>query len=353
MTEAVLTALRRAGRPAEWPRLDRVWLTIVAILATIAIFDRPGVDDRALFAATALLHTLPYVLFACLMIGALSATGAQGVIAKAFEGQETRMIVLAALFGGLAPFCSCEVIPLVAALLAAGAPLSAVMAFWLSSPVIDPPTVLITAAALGWPFAIGKAAAAVGIGLAGGFFVQSMVRAGCFKEALRPRAASSCGSCCSATSPLEAKPVWRFWEHADRRQTFGREAGQNLLFLIKWMSLAYLLEAVMVAYVPADTIASFLGGDGLGAIVIGALAGVPAYLNGYAAPPLVAGLIDQGMSIGAGMAFIIAGAMTCVPAMAAVWALVKPQVFGTYVAFAFVGSIVVGVIFAGLGFGVS
>ena len=116
------------------------------------------------------------------------------------------------------------------------------------------------------------------------------------------------------------------------------------------MSLAYVLEAVMVAYVPADAIASVLGGDGLGAIVVGALAGVPAYLNGYAAPPLVAGLIDQGMSPGAGMAFIIAGAMTCIPAMAAVWAVVKPSVFATYVAFAFVGSVIVGAIFGGLGF---
>ncbi len=39
------------------------------------------------------------------------------------------MIVLAALFGGLAPFCSCQVIPFVAGLLALGTPLPAVMAF--------------------------------------------------------------------------------------------------------------------------------------------------------------------------------------------------------------------------------
>jgi len=354
MTEAVITALRRVGLPSNLPKLDRVWLTIVLILGLAAIFDPAGLEDRIRFALAALLHTLPYVLFACLMIGALAASGAQSVIAKAFEGRETRMIVLAALFGGLAPFCSCEVIPFVAALLAAGAPLSAVMAFWLSSPVIDPPTVLITAAALGWPFAIGKAMAAVSIGLAGGFFVQAAMKAGYFGDTLRPRAGASCGSCCgAAASPLDEKPVWKFWHEAERRRIFGREAGQNLLFLIKWMGLAYVLEAMMTAYVPADAIASVLGGDGLGAIVVGALAGVPAYLNGYAAPPLVAGLIAQGMSVGAGMAFIISGAMTCVPAMAAVWALVKPQVFFAYVTFAFLGAVTVGAIFAGLGFGVT
>lgn len=348
MTELVMTALRRASLP----NIDRVLLTILAILAVIAVLDPAGLVDRVLFALDALLHTLPYVVFACALIGALAATGAQGVIAKAFEGRERRMIVLAALFGALAPFCSCEVIPLVAALLAAGAPLSAVMAFWLSSPVIDPPTVLITAAALGWPFAIGKTMAAAAIGLAGGFAIFAMTRAGAFAAPLRPD--STVGGCCGCgPSPLTLKPVWRFWREADRRRTFAEQAFKNLLFLAKWMGLAYLLEAVMVAYVPAEVIAGAVGGEGLLSVVVGALAGVPAYLNGYAAPPLVAGLIAQGMGIGAAMAFIVAGAMTCIPAMAAVWAIVKPQVFAAYVAFAFVGSVAVGLIFAAAGFGVS
>ena len=146
---------------------------------------------------------------------------------------------------------------------------------------------------------------------------------------------------------LGAAPVWRFWQDPDRRRTFWTEASKNLLFLAKWMGLAYLLEALMVAYVPADMIASVVGGDGVLAVIIGA----PAYLNGYAAPPLVAGLIGQGMSPGAGMAFITAGAMTCIPAMAAVWAIVKPNVFAAYLSFAFLGAVIVGLMFGATGYG--
>ena len=40
------------------------------------------------------------------------------------------MIFMAALMGELAPFCSCEVIPFIAALLSLGTPISGVMAFW-------------------------------------------------------------------------------------------------------------------------------------------------------------------------------------------------------------------------------
>lgn len=342
MVSLVKNALR------EWrlPSIDRVWLASLAIIAAIAIFDAPAVVERVLFALAALAHTSPYVVFACAIIGGMAAAGAQSIIADAFKGRETRMIFLAALFGALAPFCSCEVIPFVAALLAAGAPIAAVMAFWLSSPVIDPPTVLITAAALGWPFAIGKAMAAVGIGLMGGFAMAALQRTGMFANPLRPKApASNCCAC--GPDPMSQKPVWKFWREQTRRETFVREAGSNFLFLIKWLFFAYLLEAIMVAYVPAEMIAGVVGGDGIGSILIGALVGAPAYLNGYAAPPLVAGLMAQGMGAGAAMAFIMAGAITCVPAMAAVWALVRPGVFACYVALGMVGAIIAGIAFAG------
>jgi len=74
----------------------------------------------------------------------------------------------------------------------------------------------------------------------------------------------------------------------------------------------------MVAYVPAEAVISVVGGKGAGTIVIGALLLAPTYLNGYAAAPLVAGLMEEGMNAGSAMAFIRACGMTCVPTMAAV-----------------------------------
>ncbi|HCI47951.1 MAG TPA: permease, partial [Rhodospirillaceae bacterium] len=48
-----------------------------------------------------------------------------------------------------------------------------------------------------------------------------------------------------------------------------------------------------------------------------------AYLNGYAALPLVGGLVEQGMAPGAALAFLVAGGVSSLPAAIAVWALVK------------------------------
>nr|WP_170540349.1 permease [Ruegeria arenilitoris] len=321
--------------------LKTPWALIVAILVLVAILDPGNWVNVTTFAAKALMHTGQYILFAVLLLSYLKASGAETMVARAFEGRETRMILLAALFGGLAPFCSCEVIPFIAGLLALGAPLSAVMAFWLSSPLIDPPTLLITAGALGWPFAIGKAVAAVALGLFGGFAVRFLMRQGAFAQPLRHYEPAGCCGC----GPKKDTLLWRFWQEPERRVRFRREFVQNGLFLLKWLALAYVLEALLVSYVPADLIARLVGGDGAVPIVIAAFVGMPAYLNSYVAPPLLAGLMEQGMSAGAAMSFMIAGAVSSIPAMAAVWSLVKPRVFAAYIGLGISGAIAAGILF--------
>ncbi|MCY6381109.1 permease [Hoeflea prorocentri] len=304
--------------------------------------DQPNAIPVVVFALRALANTLPYILIAVIMIAWLKAASAEAYATRVFEGRENRMIVFAALVGGLAPFCSCEVIPFIAGLLAFGAPLSAIMAFWLSSPLVDPPTLIITASALGWPFAIGKAAAAVFIGLAGGFAIKAARATGFFSNPTRPRAGSTC---CSAPKPAEQSPRWTFWHEAERRDVFRSEFIANGVFLVKWLAFAYVMEALLVTYVPASLIAASVGGDGVGSIITAAVVGMPAYLNGYVAPPLLAGLMDQGMGAGAAMAFMVAGAVSSIPAMAAVWSLVNRGVFATYLALGLSGAIVSGIIF--------
>ncbi|WP_170407589.1 permease [Ruegeria arenilitoris] len=339
---ADLTQNPKVPAKAALDLIKTPWALIMAILAAVAVLDPGNWGEVVSFAGKALVHTGQYILFAVLLLSYLKATGAEVMVARAFEGRETRMIFLAAVFGGLAPFCSCEVIPFIAGLLALGAPLSAVMAFWLSSPLIDPPTLLITAGALGWPFAIGKAVAAVALGLFGGFVVRGLMRSGAFAEPLREYKPAGC---CGCGPKQDDKPVWRFWQVPERRQRFRSEFVHNGLFLLKWLALAYVLEALLVSYVPADLIARVVGGEGVVPIVVAALVGMPAYLNSYVAPPLLAGLTEQGMSAGAAMSFMVAGAVSSIPAMAAVWSLVKPRVFATYLGLGITGAIIAGIIF--------
>jgi len=335
--------------PGAWgglrKRLDgqRVWLTVLAILAGLAFFDLGQAGDSVLFTADALASTGPFLLLSIAIAAWAGATGADNLIARAFTGSPFLMIVLAALAGGLSPFCSCGVIPLIAALLAMGVPLAAVMAFWLASPVMDPSMFALTAGMLDLEFAVAKTLAAIGLGLFGGFVVHVMAGSGALADPLREGVGNGG---CGASAVRAPKPVvWRFWQEAPRRGKFAREARKTTLFLLQWLTFAFVLESLMVAWVPAETITALLGGSGVGPIALATVVGVPAYLNGFAALPLVGGLIEQGMAPGAGLAFLVAGGVTSLPAAIAVWALVKRKVFALYILLSLSGAFTAGLLF--------
>ena len=328
-------------RARTW-RIDKAWAATAIILILVAVLDRAQFWPTVTFATGALWHTAPFIAFAVMAVAYMKASGAESLLAKAFEGRQVRMIILAALLGGLSPFCSCEVIPFIAAMLALGAPLAAVMAFWLASPLMDPAMFLITSGTLGWEFAIAKTLAAISIGMMGGFATMLASNSAVFANPLREKTQGGCGSCCSADKPFEGRPVWAFWTDPARRNAFRTSAIDNATFLLKWLALAYVIEALMLEYIPAEWVAQVLGGEGIGPIVLGALVGAPAYLNGYAAVPLVDALLAQGMTQGAAMSFVIAGGISCIPAAIAVWALVKPRVFAAYIGYAFIGAVLAG-----------
>lgn len=322
--------------------ISRAWVATFTLLLLVAALDTPEFVPTLTFMLGALAGTAPFILFAVLAVAYLKASGAETLLAKAFQGNQVRMIIMAALLGGLSPFCSCEVIPFIAALLAVGAPLGAVMAFWLASPLMDPAMFAITSGTLGWEFATAKALAAIGLGMLGGFGTMMFAGTRVFVNPLREKPAV--GGCCGVKKPFSGTPVWKFWHNADRRDMFSATAKENALFLFKWLTLAYVVEALMLTYVPAEWIAGLLGGTGVWPIIMGALVGAPAYLNGYAAVPLVDALLAQGMAPGAAMSFVIAGGVSCIPAAIAVWALVKPRVFMAYLGFALVGAVLAGLL---------
>ena len=336
MSNFILT-LAQPFRPAT---LDKAIVAIVVIFAVLFAINVTQGQESFVFMISAFVGVLPFLVASISIAAYAKASGADGLIAKAFQGNVIKMIMFAALMGALSPFCSCGVIPLIAALLAMGVPLSAVMAFWLASPLMDPSMFALTAGVLGTEFALFKTFTAIFVGLLGGYGVLMMQGSGMFENPLREGVGN--GGCGASSVHAPKEVVWKFWHEAPRRKSFTDGALSNSLFLGKWLMLAFLLESLMLAYIPAEAVVSVLGNDSLLTIVMASLVGVPAYLNGYAALPLVAGLIEQGMAPGAGMAFLIAGGVTSIPAAIAVFALARIPVFLTYVGFALSGSILAG-----------
>ena len=322
---------------------DRVVMVFALSLLALGVLDAAQLSVSVGFVAGALIGIAPFLLLAVAIAAFAAASGADRLIARAFSGSPGRTIVLAAVVGALSPFCSCGVIPLIAAMLRAGVPLAPVMAFWLASPIMDPEMFVLTAAGVGLGFAVAKTVAAVAMGLLGGLTVRTLERAGGLRNPLAEAVGATCGG---GFDPRAAVSVrWRFWEDLDRRDRFVRESLHTGAFLLKWLSVAFLAESLMMAWLPAESVAAVVGGGNAFAIPLAAVVGVPAYLNGYAAIPLISGLLEMGMSSGAALAFATAGAVSCIPAAIAVWALVRRNVFVLYLVLGLGGAMLSGVVY--------
>ena len=322
---------------------DRVVLVFALSLLALGILDSAQLAPSVRFVAGALIGIAPFLLLAVAIAASASASGADRLIARAFSGSPGSTIVFAAVVGALSPFCSCGVIPLIAAMLRAGVPLAPVMAFWLASPIMDPEMFVLTAAGVGLGFAAAKTVAAVAMGLLGGLVVRGLEHAGGLRNPLAGAAGATCGEGFDPRAPVAVR--WRFWEDLDRRDRFARESLHTGAFLLKWLSVAFLAESLMMAWLPAESVAAVVGGGNAFAIPLAAMVGVPAYLNGYAAIPLISGLLEMGMSSGAALAFATAGAVSSIPAAIAVWALVRRSVFVLYLALGLGGAMLSGILY--------
>jgi uncharacterized membrane protein YraQ (UPF0718 family) len=338
MTEVTM-AIRQMGGTLK--RCDRVVLTALGIVALLALTVPAQAGASLIFTLEALASIGPFLAFSVAIAATAKATGADQQIANVFKGRQSIMITAAALFGALSPFCSCGVIPIVAGLLAAGVPVAPVMAFWISSPLMSPEMFILTTGVFDLQFATARALAAIFMGLGAGFATQALARRPAFAEPLKA-GYGSCGGCGTPTLAQASGTVWAFWRHADRRKIFRSEALASGWFLFKWLTLAFIVESLMLAYLPADTVAEWLGSDQWWVVPASVAVGVPAYLNGYAAIPTVAALVNMGMGLGAALAFMVAGGVTSIPAAMAVFALVKRAVFVWYLAFGLAGSLIVG-----------
>jgi uncharacterized membrane protein YraQ (UPF0718 family) len=322
-------------------RLDGAVTLTCGLLCGIALLAPSQFGDTLRLVADSAAGIAPFLVASVLAAAWLRVAGADRLIGLAFAASPRKAIVLASLLGALSPFCSCGVIPVIAALLVGGVPLAPVMAFWVSSPVMAPDMYLITAGELGFEFATAKALAAIGIGIVAGAATHLLRARPAFAAPLRRLGCSSCAAPMLAGGAVQ----WAFWQLPGGTMRFAGEALRNGLFLGKWLLLAFTLESLMLAWLPAGLLASWVGDNTL-AIPLAALAGVPAYLNGYAAVPVVAGLIQAGMAPGVALAFMVAGAMTSLPAAIAVYTLVKGRVFAWYVLLALLLSMASGYAYA-------
>lgn len=297
------------------------WLVTLALAATGSLYPAPR-GDLLVDVLWGLMALLPVVAIAALLAGTLTLGNWSGRAMAMVSGGRVRAVVLASAVGTVTPVCGLGVLPLIAALLRRGLSLAPVMAFWIASPVMDPPMVVITVGILGVDFAVAKAVAAFGAGvLAGAITAVLPGFNGPADSIMRTDQLSAAG--CDTPG---------FWA----------EAWNSARLVLRWLVLALVLEILLQRLVPDAWIHAAFGAGHAASVPVAAVIGAPLYVDGYAALPLVRGLMDKGMGFGPALAFMVAGAAVSLYAAVAVAAIVRLRVFVLYVGLAVLGAMAAG-----------
>lgn len=324
------------------------------------------------FMVEAYLYAWPYLLITIPLAVAVNVSGISSYINKAFSAKPITAILLATAVGAFSPFCSCGVIPVITALLIGGVPLAPVMSFWLASPSMDPEVFFLSVSQLGYPLAVWRLAGTFVMSLGGGYITHLLVSSGWLstdvlrsskkEQKLAMAGAGSCESascsepavqstsCCSTATEMAPSDSQGSCsdgscstgscgtsdtkEKGDWKKKLLPETRRALIMIVKYMSLAFFLEALIILYIPQEWIVNLLGSGNRFAVPLSAFVSVPLYTTNLTALGLMGGLLEQGMTGGAVLSFLIGGATTTVPAMAAVYGIVKKRVFALYVSFA-------------------
>ena len=278
----------------------------------------------------------PYILFGLLFAGILHVFVSQSIVKNHLGKDSLWSVIKATLFGIPLPVCSCGVIPLAAGMKKSGASNGSTLAFLISTPITGVDSILATYGIFGWIFTLYRVVTSMIISIIAG--VLANFYGDGKEEEAQEKDVSSCesGSCCSSTCEDEIK-------ESKIKSVFMYAFGTLLADIASPLFVGLLLGALITVAIPENLSAILLEYNWLSYVIVIAIA-VPMYVCATASLPIAAGLILAGVSPGAAFVFLSAG-----PATNTVTIGVVKKMLGSRTLFIYLGTIIIGSIFFGLG----
>lgn len=311
--------------------------------------------------------------------------------------------LLATTSGAVIPICSCGIVPVLAGMVEAGIPLGPTMAFLIAAPMLNIPTVFMTAGVLGWQMAIARIIATFGIALAMGTVLarwqrkhpsmrhylkikitpqlsaelkqfayqvgiklintpqgisleeigksnesklRQLEEAGLIEQSsqgLWRLAEADTGSPQNACFVLPTGDVQRSF--TEKMRATVSTAYDFFLQLNYYLLLAVVIAGAIKVLIPTSVIVSFVGGETLNSVLVASVVAVLAYVCTYVEVPTAVALMAKGMGGGATLAYLLGGPGLSLPSIAMLSGVFKPKVLVLYVGVSFIGCVVAGYLY--------
>ena len=238
------------------------------------------------------------------------------------EGFSIFKITLAAILGVASPICMYGTVPLIVSLAKRGLPEYIMAAFMISSILLNP-NLLLMSVTLGMPIALFRLFSAVAAGVLAGILVKIF-----FKK----------------------RSLFKLAENESivigsrKRKKLLNDIHKSITITAPYLLAGILLTALFDIYFPKGYIVAAFGQNrGLG-ILFAASMGVPIYACGGGSIPLLKLWLNEGMTVGSAIAFMLSGAATKFTNLGAVKIILGLRNFIIYIVFNILFSICAGLL---------
>ena len=292
------------------------------------------------------IQLLPYVIVGTFVTVIIKRNITAETFKKFISGKNIIFsIIIAALLGIVSPLGSYVVIPLSAALVMAGLPLAPVMAFAVSSPLINPNLIILTAGALGTEMAVMRCVSAFVLGVSAGLITQMFIKS----QNIGIKGDDETDTKLNF-SIADGKSAFNNQINNDAsklivRRPFWVETWKHTKYISKHFSIGILVAALTKVLIPVALVSDYLGSEHAFSVFLATLAGVPFYTCGGAAIPVVQQLAELGADKGAILAFFISGPGTKIANIAVMVSVFKKGVVYIYFLVSLIGALVMGLIY--------
>lgn len=269
------------------------------------------------------IESAPWLLLGLLVAGVMHELVPVSFLEKHMGNESFSSISKAAIIGAPLPLCSCGVIPAALGLRRSGASKPSTISFLVSTPETGVDSVSVSYALLGPLYAIIRPITAVLSAIYAGVMVRL------FDSEVKgvPASLSTESSCCASHTKAPAPPTSccasdKGHQHqvaptpsvlTKLSRVVSFASGKLLEDIVVWLLIGLGLAAAIKTWVPTDFLTQW--GDGLLAMVVMAVIGIPMYICATASTPLAVGFLAAGLSPGAVLVFLMAGPATNVSTM--------------------------------------
>jgi len=251
-------------------------------------------------------ESAPWLLLGYLLAGVIKQVIPSEWVHKQMAKPGFVSIAKGAFIGAPLPLCSCGVIPAALAVRKAGASKGATSSFLVATPETGVDSISFSFAVLGPIFAIARPIAALISAITAGVLVNSFDR-----EESAPLEAKAESSCCHSKQQTQAVDEPPLSEKLVGAVQYGY--GRMISDTAKWLVIGLVAAALITAAVPQSFFLQW--GDGLLAMVIMVIVGLPMYICATASTPVAAGFLFAGISPGAALVFMLTGPATNIATM--------------------------------------